>query len=480
MHVLRSRKIDTVQIWDTIIMPAFLLSSAPGNNAALPGLSLLTKNPDSSKALPQTTDLAGSFGESLSASMASLVKVSQSDNPDMKMDLSRLSDSLEELSAQLEKLDPELFEALRSFLNGQDLSPQGLESLQKGGELPDFFTTLQSTFALENNMESLTELELSALDSSIGQISALIQQQVAGDEVVGVKSDDVLPGFAFTIGKDGKVQLVHGAKPEMGQDLNQQASSVNSSQIQTIQSQTSQTQAPQNGQTSTLQNQSSLSAAQPVSTDPSLNAGLNNVVTEGDKAFNEHFELLKSEVPADVAESLLENGSESKEKLAVSGRFTDQTFKTLTEPFKPYSTTVMTPVDANEWTEEVGQKIVWFTGRNIQAAEMHLNPADLGPIEVKINVQNDVASVSFNVQNSSVRELLESNVVRLREMMESNGVNLGDVNVDSGTQDAYREAQQNAQGMGSTGGSTSGEIADDDVRTESVSVKSSNIVDYFV
>lgn len=480
-------------------MPAFLLSSAPGNNVSLPGLSLLTKLPDSNKTMSQAPDLTGSFADNLSASIASLVKVTESENSDITVDFAKLSASLEDLSTYLEELDPALFEDLRNFLNGQDLSPQGLENLFAGGKLPDFFASLQSNLDLESNMESLSELELSALDSSIAHISSLIQQQANVQEKDEAQNASVLPGFAFTIDKDGKIQLVHGNKTEQAQgeqQLKPSGQSISPLTDTPLVAQTSQSQAmpgqgisaqpaqavqsSQNPHASTVQNQQPLVSANTVPLDQSLNAVSSDVVSEGDKSFNAHFELLKSDMPSDVADTLLDNGQELKEKLGIGGRFSEQQFKTLNESFKPYSTTLMTPVDAKEWADEVSQKIVWFTGRNIQAAEMHLNPADLGPIEVKINVQNDVASVSFNVQNASVRELLESNVVRLREMMESNGVNLGDVNVDSGNQDAYQEAQQRAQQMGAGQHSANGESGDDEVKTETVSVKSANIVDYFV
>ncbi|WP_197479130.1 flagellar hook-length control protein FliK, partial [Oleiphilus sp. HI0132] len=137
----------------------------------------------------------------------------------------------------------------------------------------------------------------------------------------------------------------------------------------------------------------------------------------------------------------------------------------------PYSTTVMTGLDEVEWGEEVGQKIVWLTGKAIQSAEIHLNPAELGPIDVKISVQNDAAAITFNAHNASVREMLESNVVRLREMMETNGVELQEVNVDARSGD--ERFASNDQQQGSNGSEDQQEDSEDSssetATTESIS-----------
>jgi flagellar hook-length control protein FliK len=164
-----------------------------------------------------------------------------------------------------------------------------------------------------------------------------------------------------------------------------------------------------------------------------------------------------------------------------TSRLSDIQLRTPNEAVKQYSTTLSTPVNSEQWNDEVSQKILWFASRNIQTAEMHLNPAELGPIDVKVHVQNDVTTVTFNVNNASVRDLLESNVVRLREMMEANGVNLGDVNVDSGSRD---QSQQSGTDSNNKGSGQSGQEMDENgelVATENVvTLKQSNLVDYFV
>ena len=81
------------------------------------------------------------------------------------------------------------------------------------------------------------------------------------------------------------------------------------------------------------------------------------------------------------------------------------------------------------WDGAVGDRVMWLVNQRLQGAEIRLNPPELGPIEVRINMQGDQAQVSFSAQHASVREALEAAIPRLRDMFGSAGLDLGDVNV---------------------------------------------------
>lgn len=91
--------------------------------------------------------------------------------------------------------------------------------------------------------------------------------------------------------------------------------------------------------------------------------------------------------------------------------------------------TVPVPVQGPEWGQLVSQRISWLAGNGFRGAELHLNPPELGPVEVKISVTQDQASVHFTSAHAQVRDALELSANRLREMMESHGLDLTDVNV---------------------------------------------------
>lgn len=139
---------------------------------------------------------------------------------------------------------------------------------------------------------------------------------------------------------------------------------------------------------------------------------------------------------------------------------------------------VQPSVGSPEWSQAMSQRIMWLANRGISAAELQLNPRDLGPVDVRINVNGDQATVQFSSQHAAVREALESSVVRLREMMESSGLNLADVDVSDQSQSEQAQAEA---GDGSRGGGV-GETDDGEGSTESVvsqRVETEGLVDFY-
>ncbi|WP_246344914.1 flagellar hook-length control protein FliK [endosymbiont of Lamellibrachia barhami] len=107
------------------------------------------------------------------------------------------------------------------------------------------------------------------------------------------------------------------------------------------------------------------------------------------------------------------------------------------------------PVSQPGWDQAVGERIQWMLGRNIQSAEIKLTPPHMGPMEIRISVQNDQASVSFIAQQPLTREALEAAIPRLRDMLGEANLNLA--NVDVGQHES-REASADANGDGGRGG----------------------------
>lgn len=87
------------------------------------------------------------------------------------------------------------------------------------------------------------------------------------------------------------------------------------------------------------------------------------------------------------------------------------------------------PLRQPGWDQALGDRVQWMVGQKLQAAEIRLNPAHLGPMEVRIDIQNEQAHISFTAQHAPVREALEAALPRLREMLGEGGLELGDVNV---------------------------------------------------
>jgi flagellar hook-length control protein FliK len=86
-----------------------------------------------------------------------------------------------------------------------------------------------------------------------------------------------------------------------------------------------------------------------------------------------------------------------------------------------------------EWNKDLGERIVWMSNRAIPAAEIKLNPPQLGPISVRVNVTDDQATVVFTAHHATTREAIEASIPKLREMMNSQQLNLAEVNVSGGS-----------------------------------------------
>ena len=108
------------------------------------------------------------------------------------------------------------------------------------------------------------------------------------------------------------------------------------------------------------------------------------------------------------------------------------------------------------WDNQVGQKVIWMVGGADQSATLELNPPDLGPVQVVLNVSNDLASVTFSSQQLEVRQALENALPRLREMMSESGIALGNATVNAGAEGRQGQDGQGSGRPGSGGGSGDG------------------------
>lgn len=137
-------------------------------------------------------------------------------------------------------------------------------------------------------------------------------------------------------------------------------------------------------------------------------------------------------------------------------------------------------------SEALVNKVMWLSSQNLKSAELHLDPAELGKLEIRINLDGkDQAQVTFTSPNASVREALEGQVHRLREMLANQGMNLVDVNVSGHSQ---REQTAQGQGQGGRGERNDGMLAgaSDDAALGAVTAASSarvtqglGLVDYY-
>jgi flagellar hook-length control protein FliK len=139
--------------------------------------------------------------------------------------------------------------------------------------------------------------------------------------------------------------------------------------------------------------------------------------------------------------------STSRADLAVAGAASPASVTTAQAPSATSGTptvSINTPFGQAGWDQALGERIQWLAGQKMQGAHVKLNPANLGPMEVRIQVHNDQASVQFTAQHAVVREALEAALPRLRDMFDASGVQLVDVDVSSGESFTEQQAMQDS------------------------------------
>ena len=137
-------------------------------------------------------------------------------------------------------------------------------------------------------------------------------------------------------------------------------------------------------------------------------------------------------------------------------------------------------------SEAVVDKVMWLSSQNLKSAEIQLDPAELGRLEVRIELNKDqAAQVTFVSANANVRDQLEGQAHRLRELFAQQGMNQLDVNVSDqsmarGFQGGGEEGQRRSAGRG-FGGSRDEEAISgvSEIRTPSSGAAPRGLVDYY-
>ncbi|WDG09193.1 flagellar hook-length control protein FliK [Vibrio campbellii] len=100
--------------------------------------------------------------------------------------------------------------------------------------------------------------------------------------------------------------------------------------------------------------------------------------------------------------------------------------------------------------DQVAEKVQMMMSKNLKNFDIRLDPPELGRMQIRMTMNNDLANVHFTVANPQARDLIEQTLPRLREMLAQQGMQLADSSVQqqsSGQQQSgYANAEQNGQG----------------------------------
>lgn len=94
-----------------------------------------------------------------------------------------------------------------------------------------------------------------------------------------------------------------------------------------------------------------------------------------------------------------------------------------------FSERIHARVGSHPWATELGNKLTLLASKDAQSATLYLTPADLGPVQVRIDTHQDQASVWFTADQAETRSALEQSLPRLRELFSAQGMSLTDAGV---------------------------------------------------
>ena len=100
--------------------------------------------------------------------------------------------------------------------------------------------------------------------------------------------------------------------------------------------------------------------------------------------------------------------------------------------------------------QKMQERIQMMVSKNIQRADIRLDPPELGSMHVRIHTQGDQTTVQFQVQSAQARDAIDQTMPRLREMLEQQGLNLAESSV-SEQQGERGEGANNRRGQGGGG-----------------------------
>lgn len=201
----------------------------------------------------------------------------------------------------------------------------------------------------------------------------------------------------------------------------------------------------------------------------------------GDEAVSGGFELMQGLAKGSAAQSTSQTQGNATAASAFSAALQHASAAT-SQPAAAVHRPIDVPFGQQGWDQALGDRVVWYANQQIQNAEVRLNPPHLGPLEMRISVDNDQASVSFTSHHAAVRDALENAMPRLRDMFADSGLNLVNVNVSQHSLPDQRGFSQQPGSHPSQGGQAGPDLdGGDGVETPEIrqAMVGQGLVDYY-
>jgi flagellar hook-length control protein FliK len=106
---------------------------------------------------------------------------------------------------------------------------------------------------------------------------------------------------------------------------------------------------------------------------------------------------------------------------------------------------IHTPVSHPAWRDEAAERMASLVTRGVERAELRLSPAELGPVEVRIDVRGSEATLAIVAAQPTTRDALEQALPALRDLLSQQGLSLGEATVRDGRADGQPSHERGSQ-----------------------------------
>jgi flagellar hook-length control protein FliK len=205
-------------------------------------------------------------------------------------------------------------------------------------------------------------------------------------------------------------------------------------------------------------------SADPAQTMPGNLAALVNPVADkdgaeggGDKPFGDLIADGLKDVKGAAGDTRVDNFADRLAALSQAAQ---------TKTAAPATPVLNQPLAMNQsgWTEGVVNRVMYLSSMNLKQAEIQLEPAELGRLDIRVNMAADQQTqITFMSAHVGVRDALENQMSRLRDSFAQQGMGQVDVNVSDQSRGWQQQAQQqqaddNARSNGGSGTGRSGGV----------------------
>ncbi|WP_092858070.1 flagellar hook-length control protein FliK [Pseudidiomarina maritima] len=154
-----------------------------------------------------------------------------------------------------------------------------------------------------------------------------------------------------------------------------------------------------------------------------------------------------SATPTPTAGSTLTSSAMSASIVMIDAPVTQGAQAPVATPSTTAATATMaTPVGSQAWANQLQQNVMQMVMHNQNEMTLRLHPAELGPLQVQLRMDDSTAQLNILTHSQHVRGALEQAMPTLRDALANQGIQLGDSQVsDQSQQFMQQHARQQAQ-----------------------------------